>query len=81
MAISLPNFPAFEVHLDGNTRPRWKKWLTRLERLLTGMNITGEKTKKSTHAALCWSRSRLQNYRIKADGIFCSTDKYNIRGL
>ena len=47
MAISLPNFPAFDIHLDGNTGPRWKKWLTRLERLLTGMNITENKRRKA----------------------------------
>lgn len=47
MAVSLPNFPAFEVHLDGNTGPRWKKWLTRLERMLTGMNIADNKRKRA----------------------------------
>ncbi|CAB4016981.1 Retrovirus-related Pol poly from transposon [Paramuricea clavata] len=47
MAVSLPNFPTFEVHLDGNTGPRWKKWVTRLERLLTAMNITDKKQKKA----------------------------------
>ncbi len=39
MAVSLPNFPTFEIRVDGNTGPRWKKWVTRLERLLTAMNI------------------------------------------
>ena len=47
MAVSLPNFPTFEVHLDGNTGPRWKKWVTRLERLLTAMNITDKQQKKA----------------------------------
>ena len=47
MAVSLPNFPAFEVHLDGNTGPRWKKWITRFERLLTAMNITDKQQKKA----------------------------------
>ena len=47
MAVSLPNFPNFEVYLDGNTGPRWKKWLARLERLLVGMNITDNKRRKS----------------------------------
>ncbi|CAB4030059.1 Retrovirus-related Pol poly from transposon, partial [Paramuricea clavata] len=27
--LSLPNFPPFDVHVDGNVGPRWKKWLTR----------------------------------------------------
>ena len=47
MAVSLPNFPTFEVHLDGNTGPRWKKWIIRLERLLTAMNITDKQQKKA----------------------------------
>ena len=33
MAISLPNFPPFKVHLDRNVGPRWKKWLGRFEKL------------------------------------------------
>ena len=47
MAVSLPNFPSFEVHLDGNAGPRWQKWLTQLERLLVGMNITEDKQKRA----------------------------------
>ena len=47
MAVSLPDFPIFEVHLDGSTGPRWKKWITRLERLLTAMNITDKQQKKA----------------------------------
>ena len=38
---SLTDFPAFNVHEDANAGPRWKKWLTRFERLLCGLNITG----------------------------------------
>ena len=47
MAVSLPSFPAFEVHLDGNVGPRWKKWLTRFENLTIGMKITDEKQKRA----------------------------------
>ena len=47
MAVSLPNFPGFEVHSDGNTGPRWKKWVIRLERLLIAMNITDTELKKA----------------------------------
>ena len=47
MAVSVPDFPIFEVHVDGNTGPRWKKWITRLERLLTAMNITDKQQKKA----------------------------------
>ena len=47
MAISLPNFSPFEVHLDGNAGPRWKKWSARLERLFIGMGITDEKQKRA----------------------------------
>ena len=37
MADSLPN---------GSAGPRWQKWLGRLQRLLTGMNITAPKSKR-----------------------------------
>ena len=47
MAISLPNFSPFEVHLDGNIGPRWKKWSARLEKLFIGMGITDEKQKRA----------------------------------
>ena len=42
---SLPDFPPFNVHEDSNGGPRWKKWLTRFERLLCGLNITADKRK------------------------------------
>ncbi|CAB4032902.1 Hypothetical predicted protein, partial [Paramuricea clavata] len=42
---SLPDFPPFNVHEDSNAGPRWKKWLTRFERLLCGLNITADKRK------------------------------------
>ena len=42
---SLPDFPPFNVHEDANAGPRWKKWLTRFERLLCGLNITADKRK------------------------------------
>ena len=33
--------------MDGNTGPRWKIWITRLERLLTAMNITDKQQKEA----------------------------------
>lgn len=47
MAVSLPSFPSFEVHSDGNAGPRWQKWLSRLERLLIGMNVKDDKQKRA----------------------------------
>ena len=47
MAVSLPTFPAFQVHLDGNVGPRWKKWLARFENLTIGMGIEDEKRKRA----------------------------------
>ncbi|CAB4036916.1 Hypothetical predicted protein [Paramuricea clavata] len=41
----LPDFPLFNVHEDSNAGSRWKKWLTRFERLLCGLNITADKRK------------------------------------
>ncbi|XP_067045446.1 uncharacterized protein [Acropora muricata] len=47
MAVSLPTFPVFQVHLDGNVGPRWKKWLARFENLTIGMGIEDEKRKRA----------------------------------
>ena len=47
MAVSLPTFPAFQVHLDGNVGPRWKKWLARFENLIVGMGIEDAKQKRA----------------------------------
>ena len=47
MAVSLPIFPPFDVHADGNAGPRWQKWLGRLERLFTGMKMTVPKRKRT----------------------------------
>ena len=47
MAVSLPTFPSFDFHADGNAGPRWKKWLARLEQMLIGMNITVSKRKRA----------------------------------
>ena len=47
MAVSLPTFPAFQVHLDGNVGPRWKKWLARFENLIVGMGIGDAKRKRA----------------------------------
>jgi hypothetical protein len=43
----LPTFPPFDVHADGNTGHRWKKWLGRFERLLVAMNITDKKQQRA----------------------------------
>ena len=43
MAVSLPNFLSL-TFMQTSTH-RWQKWLGRLERLLTGMNITAPKRK------------------------------------
>ena len=45
--FSLPNFPPFDVNVDGNVGPRWRKWLTRFERLLIGTNITETKQQRA----------------------------------
>ena len=45
--FSLPNFPPFNVHIDGNVGPRWKKWLTRFERLLIATNVTEAKQQRA----------------------------------
>ena len=45
MAVSLPNFALFHVHVDGNADPHWEKWLARLEQMLIGMNSTVLKRK------------------------------------
>ena len=47
MAVSLPTFPPFQVHLDGNVGPRWKKWLARFENLIVGMGIEDAKQKRA----------------------------------
>ena len=46
MAFSLPTFPSFNVHADGNEGPRWQKWLAQVEQILIGMNITVPKRKR-----------------------------------
>ena len=46
-SFSLPAFPPFDVHADGNTGLRWKKWLGRFERLLVAMNITDKKQQRA----------------------------------
>ena len=94
MAISLPNFPPFKVHLDGNAGPRWKKWLGRFERLTIAMGITDDKQKK-LFAALRRSRGRrdlrdtsrrrrgqgLQQSRRKTNRLLLSTSEHNIRRI
>ena len=39
VSVSLPTFPAFQVHLDGNVGHRWKKWLARFDNLIVSMGI------------------------------------------
>ena len=38
--MSLPSFPPFEVHADGNIGHRWSKWLARYDCLLIALDIT-----------------------------------------
>ena len=47
MAVSLPTFLAFQVHLDGNVGPRWKTWLATFENLIVGMVIADAKQKRA----------------------------------
>jgi len=47
MAVSLPTFPVFQVRVDGNVGPRWKKWLARFENLIVGMGIADAKQKRA----------------------------------
>ena len=47
MAVSLPTFPAFEVHLDRIVGPRWKKRLARFENLIVRMGIEDAKQKRA----------------------------------
>jgi hypothetical protein len=39
MAASLPNFPPFSVH-EGNAENRWGKWISRLENLFIGLDLS-----------------------------------------
>ena len=43
----LPQFPPFNVHAEGSTSTRWKKWKDRLDNLLVAMNITNANRKKA----------------------------------
>ena len=52
MAVLLPTFPPFQVHLDGNVGPMWKKWLARFENLIVGMGIEDSKETKTCSSAL-----------------------------
>ena len=49
MALSnLPNFPTFDVDTDkSNCGTRWEKWVSRLENLFVGLNITEEAQKRA----------------------------------
>ena len=47
VSVSLPTFPAFQVYLEGNVGPRWKKWLARFENLIVGMGIDNTTQKRA----------------------------------
>ena len=53
ISVSLPTFPAFQVHLDGNVGPRWKKRLARFENLIVGMGIEDAKQKRALLLHYC----------------------------
>ena len=58
MATNLPHFAAFRPHVEENTAGlRWKKWLDRFENLLTALDITDDKKKKSNATTLCRRRN------------------------
>ena len=46
--MALPSFPSFDVDIDKtNAGTRWEKYLSRLENLLVGMNITNDGRKRA----------------------------------
>ena len=48
MAISLPEFPSFEINSEPTSLgQRWKKWMDRFENLLVALDITDPKRKKA----------------------------------
>ena len=47
MASSLPVFDSFDIHCDGNTAIRWRKWISRLENLFVAMDIGDVKRKRA----------------------------------
>ena len=58
MATNLPHFAAFRPHVEENTAGlRWKKWLDTFDNLLTALDITDYKKKKSNATTLCRRRN------------------------
>ncbi|KAL5018211.1 hypothetical protein ScPMuIL_003933 [Solemya velum] len=47
MAASLPPFPTFNVHDEGSTSVRWKRWKERLDNLLVALDIKDVARKKA----------------------------------
>ena len=47
VSVSLPTFPAFQLHLEGNVGPRRKKWLARFKNLIVGMGIEDATQKRA----------------------------------
>ena len=48
MAVSLPDFPAFDLYTDPtSTAQRWKKWIQRFENLLVALDVTKADRKKA----------------------------------
>ena len=48
MAVSLPDFPSFDIHTElSATGLRWKKWVERFENLLVVIDIAEAKRKKA----------------------------------
>jgi hypothetical protein len=71
----LPNFPPFDVHVDSNVGPWWKKWLTRFERLLIATNITETKQQR----ALLLHISSVLKTIIKCTGLIAKLRHYTNR--
>ena len=44
---TLPPFPSFDEHADGNTGPRWKKWLERFQRFLIALDVIDDKSRRA----------------------------------
>ena len=44
---SLPVFPSFDVHMDGNPGPRWKKWLEKFQRFLIVCNVSDDSRRRA----------------------------------
>ena len=47
MAVALPNFAEFDVHLEGAVDTRWKKWLARFRNLLLALDVDNAKRQRA----------------------------------